>query len=68
MPLPEEKSQEEKNKIIMGSFINEIFNNHDLSSLEKISVMVQSSPVFKYRSFHNSYLISLMRFLIGAQK
>lgn len=35
MPLPEEKSQEEKNKIIMGSFINEIFNNHDLSSLEK---------------------------------
>ena len=44
MPLPEEKSQEEKNKIIMGSFINEIFNNH-LSSLEKISVMVQSSPV-----------------------
>ena len=67
MPLPEEKSQEEKNKIIMGSFINEIFNNH-LSSLEKISVMVQSSPVLKYRSFHNSYLISLMRFLIGAQK
>jgi predicted ester cyclase len=35
MPLPEEKSQEEKNKIKMGSFINEIFNNHDLSSLEK---------------------------------
>lgn len=35
MPLTEENSLEERNKTIIRSFIEEIFNEHNLSSIEK---------------------------------
>jgi steroid delta-isomerase-like uncharacterized protein len=35
MPLTEETSQEERNKTLIRSFIEEIFNEHNLSSIEK---------------------------------
>ena len=35
MPSTEEDSQEERNKTLMKSFIEEIFNEHNLSSIGK---------------------------------
>ena len=35
MPRKEETFQEERNKTIIRSFIEEIFNEHNLSSIEK---------------------------------
>jgi hypothetical protein len=35
MPSTEENSIKEKNKTIIRSFIDEIFNEHNLSSIEK---------------------------------
>ena len=35
MPLTEENSLEERNKTLIRSFIEDIFNEHNLSSIEK---------------------------------
>jgi predicted SnoaL-like aldol condensation-catalyzing enzyme len=35
MPITEENSIEGRNKTLIRSFINEIFNEHNLSSIEK---------------------------------
>ena len=35
MPSPEGTSLEERNKTLIRSFIEEIFNEHNLSSIEK---------------------------------
>jgi predicted SnoaL-like aldol condensation-catalyzing enzyme len=46
MPSTEEISQEERNKVIIRSFIEEIFNKHNLSSIERYfgEVSVEGSP------------------------
>jgi hypothetical protein len=36
VPSTEEASREERNKALMQSFIEEIFNKHNLSAVEKI--------------------------------
>jgi len=46
MPRTEGTSEEERNKTLIRSFIEEIFNEHNLSSIEKYfgQVSVEGSP------------------------
>jgi hypothetical protein len=43
MPSTKETSQEEINKILITSFIKDVFNNHNLLYIENVSIEGRSS-------------------------
>jgi hypothetical protein len=47
MPSTEETSQEERNKILIRSFIEEIFNEHNLRPVDKYSAIIPLKVVLK---------------------